>query len=153
MGIDNGDAFVQEILTNIERRNIGVELGFEAQVTPTIKLKAAASFGQYTFTNNPNLYLTSDDFEGELRFGDGTTNIKDLHVAGGPERAYQVGFEYRDPDFWNVGVTSNFFSNAYIDASNLSRSANFTSDFDGNTFNDFDPATARELLQLSLIHI
>jgi hypothetical protein len=147
LGLDNGDAFVQEVLTNVERRNIGAELGIEAQITPTIKLKAAASVGQYTFNNNPNLYLTSDDFEGELRFGDGTTNIKDLHVAGGPERAYQIGFEYRDPDFWNIGITSNFFSNAYIDASNLARSGNFTSDFDGNALNDFDPVVAKQLLK------
>jgi len=147
LGIDSGDAFVQEILTNVERRHVGVEMGIEAQVTPTIKLKGAASIGQYTFQNNPNLYLTSVDIDGPLTFGDGTTNLKDVHVAGGPERAYQIGFEYRDPDYWNFGVTSNFFSNAYIDVSNLARSANFSSDFDGNTFNDYDPDVARELLK------
>ena len=146
-GVDSGDAFVQEILTNIERRHVGVELGIEAQITPTIKLKGAASVGQYTFQNNPNLYLTSVDFDGPLTFGDGTTNLENVHVAGGPERAFQLGFEYRDPDFWNIGVTSNFFSNAYIDVSNLARSANFTSDFDGNTFNDYDPNVARDILK------
>ena len=147
LGIDSGDAFVQEIVTNIERRHIGAELGIEAQVTPTIKLKAAASIGQYTFQNNPDLYLTSVDFDGPLTFGDGTTNLKNVHVAGGPERAYQIGFEYRDPDFWNIGVTSNFFSNAYIDASNLARSANFTSDYDGTVFNDYDPVAAKAILK------
>ncbi|ARV09862.1 TonB-dependent receptor [Winogradskyella sp. PC-19] len=147
LGVDNGDAFVQEILTNVERRHVGVELGVEAQVTPTIKLKGAASVGQYTFQNNPNLYLTSVDINGPLTFGDGTTNLKDVHVAGGPERAFQLGFEYRDPDYWNFGLTTNFFSNAYIDVSNLARSANFTSDFDGNTFNDYDPILAKELLK------
>ena len=147
LGIDNGDAFVQEILTNVERRNIGVEFGIEAQVTPTIKLKGAASVGQFTFQNNPNLYLTSVDIDGPLTFGDGTTQIKDYHVASGPERAFQIGFEYRDPNFWNIGVTSNFFSNAYLDVSNLARSANFTSDFDGNTFNDYDADIARDLLK------
>ncbi|WP_179344471.1 TonB-dependent receptor [Winogradskyella ursingii] len=147
LGVDEGDAFVQEIMTNIERRHVGVEFGIEAQVTPTIKLKGAASVGQYTFNNNPNLYLTSVDFDGPLTFGDGTTQIKDYHVAGGPERAYQIGFEYRDPEYWNIGVTSNFFSNAYLDMSNLARSANFTSDFDGNTFNDYDPVLAKELLK------
>jgi len=147
LGVDNGDAFVQEIMTNIERRHVGVELGIEAQVTPTIKLKGAASVGQYTFQNDPNLYLTSVDFDGPLTFGDGTTQIKDYHVAGGPERAFQIGFEYRDPEYWNIGVTTNFFSNAYLDMSNLARSANFTSDFDGNTFNDYDPVLAKELLK------
>ena len=147
LGLDTGDAFVQEILTNVEKRHIGAELGIEAQVTPTIKLKAAASVGQYTFNNNPNLYLTSDDFEGPLTFGDGTTNIKDYHVAGGPERAYQIGFEYRDPDFWNIGLTTNYFSNAYIDVSNLARSANFTTDFDGQPIVGYDADIAKTLLK------
>lgn len=147
LGVDSGDAFVQEVLTNIERRHVGLEMGIEAQVTPTIKLKAAASVGQYTFQNNPNLYLTSVDFDEPVTFGDGTTQLKDYHVAGGPEGAYQIGFEYRDPNYWNIGVTSNFFSNAYLDISNLARSANFTSDYDGNTFNDYDPVLAKELLK------
>jgi hypothetical protein len=147
LGVNEGDAFVQEIITNVERRHVGAELGIEAQITPTIKLKGAASVGQYTFQNNPNLYLTSVDIDGPLTFGDGTTQIKDYHVAGGPERAFQIGFEYRDPDYWNFGLTSNFFSHAYLDMSNLARSANFTSDYDGNTFNDYDPDAARDLLK------
>ncbi|WP_411766308.1 carboxypeptidase regulatory-like domain-containing protein [Winogradskyella sp. A3E31] len=153
--------FVQEIQTNIERRHIGGELGIEAQVTPTIKLKGAASIGQYTFTNNPNVYYTSADLAQPLTYGDGTTKLEDLHVSGGPERAYQVGFEYRDPDFWNIGVTSNFFSNAYVDASALKRSDAFAIDTDlideslfsqggnisGSPFNDYDEEVARQLLQ------
>jgi hypothetical protein len=147
LGVDSGDAFVQEVLTNVARRHMGMEFGIEAQVTPTIKLKGAASIGQYTFQNNPNLYLTSVDFDGPLTFGDGKTNLKNVHVSGGPERAFQIGFEYRDPNYWNIGATSNFFSKAYLDVSNLARSANFSSDYDGNTFNDYDPIVARELLK------
>jgi hypothetical protein len=146
LGTD-GNAFVQEILTQVGRRNMGIELGVEAQVLPTLKLKAAASVGQYTYTNNPNLYLRSDDFEGALRFGDGTTNLEGVHVAGGPERAFQLGFEYRDPSFWNIGVTTNYFSNAYIDVSNLTRSANFITDSDGLPINNFDAEVARGLLK------
>lgn len=146
-GFNTGDAFVQEITTNIESRNLGVEFGLEAQVTTTIKLKAVASVGQSVFTNDPNLYLTSDDFEGPLTFGDGKANLKDYHIAGGPERAYQLGFEYRDPDFWNFGLTTNYFSNAYIDVSNLARSANFSTDFDGQPIIGYDDSVARQLLK------
>jgi len=147
LGLNNADAFVQEITTNVDRRNIGVEFGLDAQITPTIKLKAAGSFSQYVFTNDPNMYLTSIDFDGPLTFGDGTTQLKNFHVSGGPERAFQLGFEYRDPDFWNIGVTANYFSHAYINISNLTRSANFNLDFDGNPNNQYDPEIARQLLK------
>ena len=132
------NAFVQEVLTGIDTRSMGVEMGIEAQLLPTFKLKAAASFSQFTYTNNPNLYLTSDDFDGALIFGDGSAKLKNYHVSGGPERVYQMGFEYRDPYFWWVGITGNYFSNAYIDINNLARTSNFISDFDGQIFNDYD---------------
>lgn len=145
LGIEQ-DAFVQEVITGMDTRRTGVELGVEAQLTPTIKVKGAASMGQYVFTNNPNLYLTSDDFDEVVSFGDGTAKLKDYHVAGGPETAAQIGLEYRDPDFWWVGMTGNYFSNAYIDVNNLARTSNFTTDFDGQPFNDYDADEARGLL-------
>ena len=141
------DAFIQEVMTNVEKQYIGGELGIEAQVTPTIKLKGAASMGQYTYSNSPNLYITSDDLKGPVSFGNGTTKLKNYHVAGGPERAYQLGIEYRDPKFWWVGLTTNYYSNAYLDINNLARSDNFSSDFDGQPFNNYDTEVAKELLK------
>lgn len=146
LGIE-GDAFVQEVVTGINSRNVGIELGIEAQLTPTFMVKLAGSLGQYIYTNHPNLYITSDDFENAIVFGDGTTRLKNYHVAGGPERAYQIGFEYRDPSFWWLGVTGNYFSHAFIDVNNLARTANFSSDFDGQPFNDYDEVLGRELLE------
>jgi len=145
LGRNVNTAFVQEVLTNIDKRHIGAELGIEAQVTPTIKLKGAASYGEYVYANNPDLYLTSDDFQQELDFG--KSYLKDYKVAGGPQQAYQIGFEYRDPDYWWFGATSNFFSNAYVDVSPITRSQNFYADFDGAPFNDYDAETARGLLK------
>lgn len=145
-GFEDGYAFVQEIVSGIETRSMGGELGIEAQVTPTIKLKVAASVGQHIYTNNPKMYLSSEDFE-QLSFGDGTTKLESYHVAGGPERAYQIGFEYRSPEFWWFGATGNYFSNAYIDVSNLKRSDAFTLSGDGQTNSVYDPEIAKSLLK------
>ncbi|WCO01527.1 TonB-dependent receptor [Psychroserpens ponticola] len=141
-------AFVQEILQGIDKKHIGVELGIEAQVTPTIKLKGAGSVGQYTYDNNPNLYLTSASFtsaDGSISYGE--ANLKDYKIAGGPQRAASIGFEYRDPDYWWFGATANFFSNAYIDINTLTRTENFYLDADGLPFNDYDEDVANGLLK------
>lgn len=145
VGGDN-TAFVQEILQGVNKKHFGGELGIEAQVTPTIKLKGAASIGQFTYDNNPNLILTSDDFENGFQDFK-QANLKDYKIAGGPQRASSVGFEYRDPDYWWFGATANFFSNAYLDVSPLTRTQNFYLDNDGLPFNDYDPDLARELLK------
>ncbi|HZW77687.1 MAG TPA: TonB-dependent receptor [Flavobacteriaceae bacterium] len=138
-------AFIQEVLTDIDKRNVGMELGIEAQVTPTIKLKGAAAYGQSTYANNPELYITSDDFVDPQFFG--KSFLKDYHVAGGPEQAYQLGFEYRDPAFWWFGVTANYFSHGYINISPLARTKNFYTDTDGMPFADYDAEKARQLLK------
>ncbi|WP_313791178.1 TonB-dependent receptor [Lacinutrix neustonica] len=52
-----GSNLVQEAITGIETQRVGGELGIEAQVTPTIKLKGVASVGQFTYTNNPRPHL------------------------------------------------------------------------------------------------
>lgn len=145
VGGDN-TAFVQEILQGIDKKQIGAEFGIEAQVTPTISLKGAAAVGQYTYDNNPNLYLTASDFEtGRVDFG--ASALKNYKIAGGPQKAYSVGFEYRDPDYWWIGATVNFFDDTYIDISPLTRTKNFYLDADGLPFNDYDPELARELLK------
>ncbi|MFH4963586.1 TonB-dependent receptor [Gaetbulibacter sp. M235] len=141
-------AFVQEVLQGINKKNIGAELGIEAQVTPTIKLKGAASVGQFTYDNNPDLYLTSSSFtsqNGSISYG--KANLKDYKIAGGPQRAYSVGFEYRDPDYWWFAATANFFSNAYLDMNALTRTKNFYLDADGLPFNDYDETIAKDLLK------
>jgi hypothetical protein len=144
-GVDEGTAFVQEILQGIDKKHIGMELGIEAQITPTIKLTGVASVGQFTYDNNPNLVLTSSDFVEGLDFGQ--ANLEDYQIAGGPQRAVSLGFEYRDPNYWWFGATTNFFSNAYVDVSPLTRTENFYLDVDGLPFSDYELATARQLLR------
>ncbi|WP_405574200.1 carboxypeptidase regulatory-like domain-containing protein [Winogradskyella sp. Asnod2-B02-A] len=154
--------FIQEVLSGVDKEHFGGELGIEAQVTPTIKLKGAASVGQYTYSNNPDLYVTStsDDFtttETDANSGLTTTvntsglvstsNLENYKVAGGPQTAYSIGFEYRDPNYWWFGATANFFDNAYIDVSPLSRSEDFYTDADGLPYNDYDPDVAEGLLK------
>ena len=144
-GVDQGTAFVQELLQGIDTSHFGLEFGMEAQLTPTIKLTGVASVGQYTYVNTPNLVLTSSDFVEGLNFG--KANLKNYKIAGGPQQVYSLGFEYRDPKYWWFGTNANFMSNAYIDVSPLTRTKNFFLDTDGLPFPDYDPTLAKTLLR------
>ncbi len=144
-GVDQGTAFVQEILQGIDKSHLGLEFGIEAQVTPTIKLTGVASVGQYTYNNNPNLVLTSSDFVEGLNFGQ--ANLENYRIAAGPQQAASIGFEYRDTNYWWFGTTANFFADTYVDVSPLTRTQNFYLDTDGLPFSDYDPDLARELLR------
>lgn len=153
IGGDN-TAFLQEILTGIDKKHFGAEIGIEAKVTPTIKLKGAANIGQYTYDNNPNLYVTTEDNEDARNAGFengfknfGKSLLKDYKIAAGPQNAYSVGFEYRDPDYWWIGATANYLSNAYINISPLKRSSNLYLNYDGLPLEGYNEAEAKQLLQ------
>ena len=143
VGFQDDSEFIQEILQGIDKKYFGVEFGVEAQIIPTVKLKGAASIGQYTYDNNPYLYLGADNNTVAV----GPSNLENYKIAGGPQKAYSVGFEYRDPDYWFIGITSNFFTNTYVDVSPLTRTQNFYLAQDGLPFNDYDISIARQLLK------
>lgn len=146
----SGAGFVQEILTDIDKLHVGAELGLEYQVTPTIKIKGVAALGKFTYNNNPDLALasTSDifaDFQGVRSFG--KSSLQGYYLYGGPQNAAQIGFEYRDPNFWWFGATTNYFSNAFLSISPFARTSNFNQDVDGLPFNDYNENIANDLLK------
>lgn len=126
---DGGDAFVAETVTNIEKRNIGFELGMEYQLTSTIKLTANAAYGENTFNNNPTVTLNNDNLASPTNTNPivefGTAKLKGYRQSGGPQTAASLGIEYRDPKFWWIGANVNYLADNYLDVSPLLRTDNF----------------------------
>ncbi|REE83455.1 outer membrane receptor protein involved in Fe transport [Lutibacter oceani] len=127
--------FVNEIITGVNKKHIGVELSAEYQATSTIKLIIAGSFGQFTYDNNPQLYLQSESFIDE-NSDFGISYLKNYRISGTPQSAYSLGFEYRDPNYWWFQTNANLLSNNYLDISPLLRTDNFYIDADGVPFVD-----------------
>jgi CarboxypepD_reg-like domain len=151
---DGGDAFVAETVTNIEKQNIGLELGMEYQVTSTIKLMLSGAYGEYTYQNNPNVYLNNDNEASETNTNPvtdfGTAKLKGYRLSGGPQTAASFGVEYRDPKFWWVGANVNYLANNYLDVSSLLRTDNFfknPQDSEGLGFPETTSERAEELLK------
>lgn len=135
----DADAFVAETVTGLDKKMMGAELGLEYQITSTIKVNGSASYGQYTYTSNPNVSINNDALAvlAGNDSGVGTINtpatsvnfgkaeLKNYKIAGTPQQAYSIGAEYRDPHFWWVGANANYLASNYIDVSALLRTQNF----------------------------
>lgn len=151
---DGGDAFVAETVTNIEKQNIGLELGMEYQVTSTIKLLLSGSYGEYTYNNNPNVTISNDNLASDTNTNPttdfGTAKLKGYRLPGGPQTAASFGIEYRDPKFWWIGANANYLGDNYLDVSSLLRTDNFFKnplDPEGLPFPEATEARATELLK------
>ena len=151
---DDGDvdSFISEILTGIEKKNFGVELGLEYQITSTIKATAAASYGQYLYGNNPNLKI-NDDAQATLTNTQpvvdfGKAYLKNYRLAGMPQTAASLGLEYRDPHFWWIGANINYLADSYLDVSNILRTDNFViNSVDGLGFPGANEESVRKALK------
>lgn len=121
-------AFVSEVVTGINKKNMGIETGLEYQLTSTIKLTGVAAYGDYTITNNPNVHLTDDASSTIINYGE--TKLAGLKQSGMPQKAYSVGIEYRDPKFWWVSLNANYLTDNYLDVSSIKRTDNFYTSID-----------------------
>jgi CarboxypepD_reg-like domain len=156
----DADAFVAETVTGIDKKMMGGELGFEYQLTSTLKVLGSASYGQYTYSNNPNVSLNNDalaainDNTGSepvlnpnTTVDFGKAYLKNYKLPGMPQQAYSIGLEYRDPKYWWIGANANYLASNYMDVSALLRTENFFQDASGVTISDIDEDLARKLLK------
>lgn len=154
IGSDDGgdeDTFVSEIVTGIDKQNMGLEIGLEYSITSTIKATSAVSYGQYIFSDNAKLKTNDDALAatGANSLTDfGTVFIKNYHQAGMPQTAASFGLEYRDPNFWWVGANINYLANSYVDFANILRTDNFSIDSaTGDNYTGATPETVRAILK------
>jgi len=145
LNVAESTAFVQEVLSGVNKQNYGLEIGVEVPILTNFKLKAVAAVGQSVYSEDPSLYLTSDDFSVPIVLG--KVSLKNYFVSGGPQQAYSFGFEHSSPNYWWFGSTINYFNNAYISIAPITRTKNFYLDSDGLPINDIDEEIARELLR------
>ena len=150
-GDTDTDSFISEIVTGINKKHIGAELGFEYQITSTIKATGSASYGQYTYDNNPNLKVNDDALATSANpnpvFDFGKAYLKNYRLPGMPQQAYSVGLEYRDPKFWWIGANVNYLDDNYLSISNILRTENFVTDANGLGFEGATDESVRQLLK------
>ena len=144
-GLKGDDAdFIAQLVTGIKKQHIGIELGIDLELTSTVSLTAVAAIGQYTYHNNPNLYVETDLYsEKESDFG--TVYLKGYKLGGTPQRAFSLGINYRDPNYWWVAINGNLLTHHYLSISPLLRTSNFYTDTDGVPF--VDEETGKQVTQ------
>lgn len=75
-------------------------------------------------------------------------HLKNYRVPSGPQQAYSLGLEYRNPKYWWIGATANLLARNYISISAINRTRNFFIDPDTkNYFTNIDETLARKLLK------
>src|SRR5690606_16263802 len=135
-------------------KHMGAELGLEYQLTSTLKVLGSVAYGQYTYDNNPRVYVNQDRLASATNTDPvadfGTSYLKDYRIPGTPQQAYSLGLEYRAPKFWWIGANVNHLADNYLDVSAVLRTNNFmrnSGDMSGFPYPEATDERARELLK------
>ncbi len=141
----SSSAYVQEILTGIDRQITGLEFSIEVPLLINVKLKGVAAIGRSVYASNPELYLNSNTFEESLHLG--KSFLKGYYATGGPQQAFSLGFEYSSPKYWWLSCSFNYFNKSFVAVAPITRTNNFFLDTDGLPIQDLDPELAKDLLR------
>ncbi len=150
-----GSDFVQEVSSGLDRLHAGVEFGSTYKFSPSVKLTFVAGIGKYRYASNPDIVLNFDNSSpeeslvpGQEELDLGEARLQDLNLPLGPQQAYAIGIEYRDPKFWWVGVSTNYLLRNYAAISKINRTASFFLNPDtGEPFSDIREETLAALLR------
>ena len=145
-------AFVTQIMSNVDKRNMGVEFGVDVKILPVLSIQGLASYGQFTYKNDPNVYFASDatgTFENGSSYLDlGKAYLKNSKQGGTPQRGYSLGFRYNSPKSWWFGANLNYLGDNFLDPSALLRTERFVQNpLTGTPYAALDDNELRSVLE------
>ena len=119
---DESRTFVNQSLTGINRRHMGVEAAASVKLGLYFTLTGALSIGDYRYTSNA-LAITSaengmalaENANGPIYELRDSVLIKGLKVATGPQLNSSLKLSFFHPDMWFADITVNYFDWNYLD--------------------------------------
>jgi hypothetical protein len=111
---DEEQSFVNYVMTGVDKRSTGAELGIEAKLTPTISLEAMGAKGLFIYTSRPEVTIAQDN-NAEVLVEERTVYLENYYVGGGPQSVGSLGLKYYSPKFWMAGLSFNYYADMFLD--------------------------------------
>ncbi len=106
--------FINYIMKDVDQITQGVELGIEANLSPTISGHAIFGKSMNIYTNRPVVSISIDN-DAALLAENRVVYLKNYYVGGAPQTIASAGLRYNSPKYWFAGVTANYFADAYLE--------------------------------------
>tara|TARA_B100001093_G_C26857053_1_gene1027956 strand:- start:323 stop:2902 length:2580 start_codon:yes stop_codon:yes gene_type:complete len=110
---DEYRAFVNYMMTNVDQIFMGLEFGFESNITSTMQLTGALTIGDYLYNSRPVATITRDNSQ-ELIAEDKVIYLQNFKIGGMPQQAASLGLKYNAPKYWYAGINYNYFADIYL---------------------------------------
>ena len=110
---DEYRTFVNYMMTNVDQTFMGIEFGFESNITSTLQFTGAFTVGDYLYKSRPVATITRDNSQ-EVIALDKVIYLKNFKIGGMPQQASSLGLKYNSPKYWYAGINFNYFTDIYL---------------------------------------
>ena len=119
---DEARTFVNQSLTGINRRHMGIEAAAAIKLGLYFTLTGVVSIGDYQYTSNAmaitsaeNGMALAENANGPIYELRDSVLIKGLHVATGPQLNSSLKLSFFHPKMWFADITISYFDKNYLD--------------------------------------
>ena len=119
---DESRTFVNQSLTGINRRHMGIEAAAAVKLGLYFTLTGALSIGDYRYTSNAmattsaeNGMALAENIQGPVYELRDSVLLKGLKVATGPQLNSSLKLSFFHPDMWFADLTVSYFDWSYLD--------------------------------------
>lgn len=109
---DTQSSYTNFAMSGIDKRYMGIEVGFTAPIWNGISLNGALSLGDYRYTSNADFVQTIDNSTEVVSVD--KVLWKDYRVESTPQTALNIGLSYRSSNNWFASVDFNYYDNLYL---------------------------------------
>ncbi|MCR5325644.1 MAG: TonB-dependent receptor [Bacteroidales bacterium] len=156
---DLQNAFSNFAITNIDQRNMGIELGFKmpTYLVENLSVQGVLALGSYEYTSSPVMTQTVDNsaevvmrdvlvpYWKSTPMSDGS--VQKHYLASTPQTAVSLGLSY-NRNYWFIDMDVEYFGRSYLDMNPLYRTDYATAGPDNQiTAVEIEYMTAQEMFK------
>lgn len=109
---DVESTFSNFAMSGVDKQHMGVEAALSVPIYAGLSVNGALSWGEYTYTSNPD-YIQTQDNSGEIK-SEGQVYWKNFYVESTPQIAANLGLSYRGPNNIFASIDGNFYDRTYL---------------------------------------
>ncbi|MBO7264209.1 MAG: TonB-dependent receptor [Alistipes sp.] len=137
---DTQGSFTNFAMSGIDKRYMGIELGYSIPIAWGLSLQGAVSLGNYEYTSNPRFTQMIDN--NAIDVVHSTVEWKGMKVESTPQTAINVGFNFRGANNWFASLDFNYYDDLYLSMNPFYRTASLRKELFGEYIYNFDNLTS-----------
>ena len=124
---DTQGSFTNFAMSGIDKRYMGVELGYSIPIAWGLSLQGAVSLGDYEYTSNPRFTQMIDNNAVDVVHS--IVDWKGMKVESTPQTAINIGFNFRGANNWFASLDFNYYDRIYLSMNPMYRTQSLREEF------------------------